>query len=138
MIERKVATQGGFTLLEAMIATMIMAFVLTSVLATASQSARYLADIRRVARSSQVLQQKMEDIRLLSWSQLAAYPSTFVDTTGGVYSGTVTQATYDTYNGTATVKRVTISITWKTQGGRVATNTLTSLVSDGGLNTYIF
>lgn len=132
-------TRNGFTLLEAMIATMILGFVLASVLGVASQCARYLTDIRRTARSSQVLQQKMEDIRLLSWSELQAYPATFVDTSSpaATYSGTVVQTSFDSYNGTTTVARVTLTVTWKNQTGRVLTNTLSSLVCNGGLNKYI-
>lgn len=132
--------QHGFTLLEAMVATLILGFVLSSVLAVGSHCARYLSGIRRTARSSQILQQKLEDIRLLSWSQYQALPATFTDPndTQGIYSGTISRSTYDTYNGTTTVSRLTLTVTWPGQNGRVLTNTLTTLVSNGGLNKYIF
>ncbi|HUK83556.1 MAG TPA: type II secretion system protein [Verrucomicrobiae bacterium] len=98
-------TRSGFTLLEAMVATIILGLALTSVVGVASQCLRYLTDIRRTARSSQVLQQEMENIRLLSWSQLSALPNTFIDPddTNQIYSGTITQSAYDSYNGTTTV-----------------------------------
>jgi type II secretory pathway pseudopilin PulG len=131
---------GGFTLLEAMIATMILGFVLASVLAVASQSFRYVADMRRTARSSQVLQQKVEDIRLLSWSDVNALPSTFTDPNDptGFYKGTITKSAYDSYNGTTTVLKVTVSVTWTNNNKHVMTNALSTLVSNGGLNKYIF
>lgn len=138
MIRHKRLATSGFTLLEAMLATVILAFALTSVLALLSHASRFVSDFRKTARSTQILQQKMEDIRLLSWSQLAAYTNSFVDTYSGTYSGTVAQSTFDTYNGTATVKTVTLTVTWKNQRGLSVTNTLTSLVSNGGINTYIF
>lgn len=130
----------GFTLLEAMIATLILGFVLSSVLAVVSRCARYLTDIRRTARSSQVLQQKMEDVRLLSWSNVQSLPATFTDPndTAGTYSGSVAQSAYDSYSGTTTVTKVTLTVTWKSQSGKVLTNSLTSLVTNGGLNKYIF
>ena len=132
--------RDGFTVLEAMIATVIMGLVLASVIAVASQCLRYLTDIRRTARSSQVLQQKMEDIRLLSWSQLQAYTNKFTDPNdpGLTYAGTINTNAYDWYGTTATLMRVTLTVTWTNQAHRVLTNSLTSLVSNGGLNKYIF
>jgi type II secretory pathway pseudopilin PulG len=132
--------EGGFTLLEATVAMLILGFVLTSVLAIASHCTNYLNDIRRTARSSQVLQQKMEDIRLLSWSQLQALPTTFTDPndTEGIYSGTIVKSAYDTYAGTTTVMKVTLLVTWRGRNGKILTNSLTTLISNGGLNKYIF
>src|SRR5437867_1029588 len=132
--------QHGFTLMEALVATMILGFALASILGVAGRSMRYLNDIRRTARSSQVLQQKMEDIRLLSWSQLQALPGTFTDPsdTNRVYAGTITQTAYDSYNGTTTMMKVTLTVTWTNQVYRVLTNSLSTLVSNGGLNKYIF
>src|SRR5947208_6006186 len=116
--------RSGFTLLEAMIASIILGLALTSVIAVASQCMRYLTDIRRTARSSQVLQQKMEDIRLLSWSQLQVLPATFTDPsdTNRVYAGTITQTAFDSYNGTTTMMKVTLTVTWTNQVYRVLTN----------------
>ena len=132
--------RSGFTIMEAMIATIILGLALGSVIAVASQCLRYLTDIRRTARSSQVLQQKMEDIRLLSWSQLQALPASFSDPndSNGVYSGTIAQSAYDSYNGTTTVMKVTLTVKWNNQVHRALTNSLSTLVSNGGLNKYIF
>ncbi len=142
MTRRAFNSKAGFTLMEAMIASMILGFVLISVLAICSHCFRYLTDIRRMARSSQVLQQKMEDIRLVTnWGSLTALADTkFYDSadTAGLFTGTVTQATFDSYNGSATVAKVTLTVTWRNRSGRVITNTLNSLVSNGGLNKYIF
>ncbi|NQU11050.1 type II secretion system protein [bacterium] len=132
--------QAGFTILEAMIAAMILGIVLSSVLAVSSQCFHYLSDIRLTARSSQVLQQKVEDIRLLSWSQLQNLPTTFADPsdTAGVYSGSVSQVAYDAYGAQVTASRVTLMVTWKNRHGRASTNTLTTVIANGGLNKYIF
>ena len=133
-------SKSAFTLLEAMIAAVILGLVLGSVIAVASQCLRYLTDIRRTARSSQILQQEMETIRLLNWSQLGALTSAFTDPNDSshIYAGTVTQTAYDSYNGTTTVMKVTLTVTWTNQSHRVLTNSLSSLVSNGGLNKYIF
>jgi Tfp pilus assembly protein PilV len=112
-VSRRCNNQEGFTLLEAMVATLTLAFVLASVLAVGSQCLNYLADIRRASRATQVLQQEMEDIRLMSWSQLQALSGTFrnASDTNGTYAGTITQSGYDSYNGTTTISRVTLTAT---------------------------
>src|SRR5437016_3487939 len=83
--------QAGFTLMEATIASMILILALVSVLALGARGFRYLEDMRQWARSSQVLQQKMEDIRLITvWTNVWALDNTtFRDSTitGETYKG---------------------------------------------------
>jgi Tfp pilus assembly protein PilV len=142
MVLRQLQSKSGFTLLEAMLATLILAFVLASVLAVLSQCARYVADIRRTARASQILQQEMEGIRLTNvWSDITGLANTtFSDPndTNRLYTGTITQANYASYGSTTTVVKVTLTVTWTNQTNRVLTNTLTALVGNGGLNKYIY
>lgn len=133
------SSQSGFTILEALIAAVILGLALSSVLAVSSQSFRYLADIRLTARSSQVLQQKMEDLRLLSWTDLYSASNTFVDFVHPtVFRGTLTRATYDSYGTNVTAALVTLTVTWTNRTTRVSTNRLSSIIANGGLNKYIF
>jgi Tfp pilus assembly protein PilV len=130
---------GGFTLIEAMIATVILAFVLTSVLAVASQAARLMANVRWSAQSSQIVQRKAEELRSLTWAQVQSLPTTFTDATdsAGKFQGLISTAAYDSYNGSTTVMRVTISVTWTNKAYRVQTNSVTTLVTNSGLNSYV-
>ena len=142
-MKRKLAkTQDGFTLLEAMIATIILGLVLTSVLAVVSQCAHYLTDIRRTARASQVLQQEMEYVRLLDWNALQSLTNQFTDPadTNRIYAGTIAKSAYSpsAFGTTTTVEEVTLTVTWTNQVNQILTNTLTTLVGNGGLNKYIF
>jgi prepilin-type N-terminal cleavage/methylation domain-containing protein len=133
--------QSGFTLMESMIGSIILALVLVSLLALASHCFRYLMDIRRTARATQVLQQKMEDIRLLSWSQLTTINTSFVDSNAvlnTVFTGRVFTNSYDSYLGTSTVMQVTLQLTWLNRTGTRQTNTLSTVIANGGLNRYIF
>jgi len=135
-------TRSGFTLLEAMIATMILGLALASVLAVLSQCARYLTDIRRTARASQILQQEMENLRLTNvWSGLVGLNgTTFSDPndTNHLYAGSIAQSNICLYGTTATVVEVTLTVTWTNQVNRVLTNSLSALVGNGGLNKYIY
>jgi type II secretory pathway pseudopilin PulG len=142
--QQRIGSSDGFTLMEAMIATAILGLSLAAVLAVLSQSARYITDIRRAARSSQVLQQEMENIRLTNgWSGLLGLNNTtFLDPgdSNHLYAGRITQAAYapSVYNGATNVVIVTLTVTWTNQVNRVSTNTLSTLVGNGGLNKYIF
>ena len=96
-------------------------------------------DIRLAARSSQVLQQKMEDLRLLRWTDLQMVTNSFDDPVHpGVFHGTITQTPYSSYDSLTTASRVTLSVTWTNRNGNVSTNTLSTIVANGGLNKYIF
>jgi Tfp pilus assembly protein PilV len=139
------STESGFTLAEVMIGSIILAFALVSVLAVSTQGFRYIADMRRTARSSQVLQQRIEDLRLINvWTNLTALNNTtFIDTNlpGTTFYGTLTVAPYspyNAYNGTAIVVCVTATVTWTNQTYHVQTNSLTTLFCQSGLNSYIY
>ncbi len=139
MHKTKRDSEAGFTMIEAMIAAMILGLALSSVLAISAYAFRYLSDIRLTARSSQVLQQKMEDLRLLSWSDLQAVSNAFDDPVHpGLFNGQITQVPYSTYNGQTTTARVTLTVTWANRNSSVSTNSLTTIVANGGLNKYIF
>jgi type II secretory pathway pseudopilin PulG len=142
MTRKRFNTEGGFTLAEAMLATLILVFVMASVLSVASQSARYLTDIRRTARASQVLQQEMENIRLTNvWTGLTGLANTsFSDPSDSnhLYAGSITESNYYSFGSTTTVEEVTLTVAWTNQVGKVLTNRLTTLVGYGGLNKYIY
>ena len=126
-----------------MIASMILMLALGSVLALASQGFRYISDMRRWARSSQVLQQKMEDIRLINqWSALQGLNNTYFsdnNPTGFFYVGVIDidPSSNPSYP-TSMVARVTITVTWTNSMYKICTNRLSSVVCKNGLNKYIF
>jgi hypothetical protein len=134
--------QAGFTIIEAMLASMILILSLVSVLALAARGFQYIGDMRKWARSSQVLQQRMEDIRLVTvWTNIwSLNDTTFKDTSisGMVYNGKIVISSYDPPYPTDYAARVSISINWTNSANKVLTNTMTSLLCKNGLNKYIF
>jgi len=135
---RSGSARAGLTLVEVAIAVMILGLVLGSALAVTGRGFRYNSDMRLSAKSSQILQQKMEDLRLMTWSQLQALPSTFTDPsdTNAIFTCTISTNAYATYSGATTVMRVTLRATWQNLTYKTTTNTLTTLFSNGGLNKY--
>ena len=130
------APAGGFTLVEAMIGSAILAFVICSIIAIISHCSQYVADLRLRTRSSQVLQQKVEELRTKTWAQLQTYPTTFTDAsdTNGTYAGRTTVVFYQNFGATVTVMKATVSVTWTNRHHRAITNSLSTLIGNGGIN----
>jgi len=127
---------AGFTLLEVMLASMILAFVIVTTMGVISHASTYLADLRLRARSSQVLQQRLEELRVMNWGQVTNCPSTFTSAadTNGTYAGSLTLSSYQAIGSTTVVVRATAMVTWTNRHSRVTSNQLTTLISNGGLN----
>lgn len=114
----------------------ILVFAIASTIAIISHCSLYLSDLRLHARSSQILQTKIESLRQQSWDQLGGFPTSFFDSmdTNHLYRGSVMISDYQTYNGTATVRLATVVVVWTNRHDKVISNSLTTLISDGGLN----
>jgi Tfp pilus assembly protein PilV len=127
---------AGFTLVEVMISGVILTFVIVTTIGVISHASTYLADLRLRARSSQILQQRVEQLRTLNWTQLNAVPTMFTDPsdTNGTFAGSVSAAPYQSYNGTAAVLRVTLNVTWTNRHSLVVSNVVTTLIANGGIN----
>lgn len=128
--------EAGLTLIEVLLGSAIMVFVLVSTIAVISHTSTYIADLQLRARSSQVLQQRVEELRTLNWEQVTNCPATFVniDDTNGIFAGRVVINPYQFKDTTAIVVRATILVTWTNRHNRVVTNYLATLISKEGLN----
>jgi|GEM_PF-1390491 len=131
----------AFAILENAIAAAILALVVVGILTITSHSFVMMQQTRDFSRANQILQQKMEDIRLLRFSDIQSLPSTFTDPndTQNKFAGTITKTTYRTsLSGTAVSIKVTLSVTWMGRDGKQRNQTMTSVFSSTGLNDYIF
>jgi len=151
----KIATQtktraGAFTLPEVLIAAALIGISSLALFTGFRQSFNVIEANRENLRATQILQEKMELIRLYTWDQVTNagfIPATFTDTfdpTGGTntdgvtYTGTVivTNAPItETYSND--LRLVNISLSW-TNGSTAHTREMTTLVSHYGLQNYIY
>jgi len=119
--------QSGWSLAELMISVVVIAIVFVSLFAAFGYGFCVIRATREDLRATQILTQKIEGIRLCTWTQLTTQcPSTFQDT----YTASGNTNSTLTYNGTITlasnpnlpagyrdqVKLVTVTITWTTPG----------------------
>jgi Tfp pilus assembly protein PilV len=131
----------AFTLVEVAVGGTVLVLAIIGTLTMASQSYLLTQHIREFSRANQVLQQKMEDVRLLTFSEVQALPATFKDPsdTKNFYAGTITKETYRTdATGAVVSLKVTLKVTWKGRASQSRSQTLVSVFTRNGLNDYVF
>jgi Tfp pilus assembly protein PilV len=138
---QRLNARRGITILENAIAAAILALVIVGILTITSHSFIVMQQTRDFSRANQILQQKMEDIRLLRFSDIQFLPATFTDPSDSQkkYAGSITTDVYrrDLFNTPVSIK-VTLTVTWTGRDGKAKSQSLTSVFSNTGLNDYIF
>ena len=155
-IKSKRASVGhqAFTLMEVMLAVVIVGVEFVSLYVAISQGFAVVQSARENLRATQILQEKAETIRLFTWDQIeAAATGTYVTTNyfypransggqGVVYrvERAVSSATSMFSAGESYVndiKLVTFTIKW-TSGSLLRQRQMQTLVAQYGLHNYIF
>jgi prepilin-type N-terminal cleavage/methylation domain-containing protein len=147
-------TRSGFTLIEVMVGVALMGVATVSLYTGFSYCFAVTRVTRENVRATQILQDKMEVMRLLNWDQVANLPG-FVPTTftapyfasnptntsspeGLTYYGTVlvTNAPIsETY--ASDLRMIQIKLTW-TSGNMTRTRQMSTFVSQHGMQKYIY
>jgi len=116
--------KAAFTLVEVLVAVLVVGIVSISLFACFSQGFAAMESSRENLRATQILLQKMETIRLCTWSQLTnltftAYydpNSTNAASSGVIYTGTVTtnaaSGIPSTNSYQSNICLVNVSLTW--------------------------
>ncbi len=147
---RKAVNCAGFTLVEVMIGALCMAVLFTSLYLGLGQGFAIIQTARENLRATQVIQEKMETIRLYNWDQMTTNPCAVPTTFTGAYDAADTQMTGRLYYGTIQIdpapmdesysndhRLVTVGLTW-TNGTTLRQKQMTTLVSRYGLHNYYY
>ena len=138
---------GAFTTLEALIASALMGILVASLYGGITFGLAVIQNTREKLRGGQVLQEKLETIRLYKWQQIndaTFLPRTFsasLNPTGNVpfYEGTLTIGPVplgsETYK--ADMLQVDVNLQWKSLG-TLKTMNLQTFVSRHGIQNYSF
>jgi type II secretory pathway pseudopilin PulG len=154
------ASKRAFTLIETMVGVGVLGIATISLFAGFGSGFSLMQVTRENLRATQILVQRMEAIRLYTWTQLQTtnyFPLTFseyYDPLSGsnsiVYTGKVVDATGnvampgvppvssglpDTYR--TNLALVRIQLTW-TSGGKLRTREMQTYVARNGIQNYIF
>jgi prepilin-type N-terminal cleavage/methylation domain-containing protein len=147
---KKSAANRAFTLIEVMIAFLLIGGMALSLYVGMSQGFGVIQLARENLRATQILQEKMEAIRLISWSQLNTsgfIPRTFTApfyatedeaTDGLIYNGQViiTNVPF-TESYSSDLRMVVAEVTWMS-GNVPRHRSMRTLVSEYGLQNYIY
>ena len=150
--QRRFRRQAGLTLVEVMVAVAVMAIMVVSLYAGFTFAFSQIRSAQENVRATQILEERMEIVRLLNWDQvvnLPGYiPATFTapfyadnptNNTGSLtYTGVVTVAAApvtETYSND--LRMITIELTWPS-GNLVRRRQMTTLTSQYGVQKYIY
>ncbi|MDB6065921.1 MAG: hypothetical protein JWR26_2129 [Pedosphaera sp.] len=141
---------GAFTLAEVCVAVAMIGVMMIALFSGFRQSFKLVGANRENLRATQILQEKMELIRLYNWDQVTNtgyipqhFSATFDPTVatnieGAVYTGSVTLTNApmtETYS--TNMRIVILNLSW-TSSGVVHSRSMTTFISRYGLQNYIY
>lgn len=141
--------RAAFSLSEILVALAIGSVVFVSLYSGLSTGFAIVQLARENLRATQILQEKMETIRLYTWDQISTagfIPTNFIDVfysstqySGGLtYTGSVTiVAAPISESYSSDLKMVTVQVTWES-ANVLRTREMKTFVSRYGLQNYIY
>lgn len=150
------AGQSGFTLPETIIGTLLLGIMGAALFGGLSQCLWTVEAAREQLRATQILTEKMDTIRLYTWSKLKTpgyVPPTFLvsfdpnltavaatnqTAAGLVYNGKIVLSDAPlTESYKTNLLQITITLNWTSRGAQRQTQ-MTSFVSQYGMQNYIY
>lgn len=139
---------AAFTILEVMLAAIVMAFAITTSITTMQRAFLALDTARNVTQANQIMQSEIERMRLQDWSVVNAYSSTATTVTidssytNNVFIGSryrLSRTATDVAGHTASgMKQVVFTISWNSYDGRTLSRSLTVYYGQNGLYDYFY
>ena len=146
--------QRGFTMVEVMMAAIVMALGITTCITTLQYGMRAIDTARNMTLAAQIMQSEMEILRLQNWSQISALPaSATLDSATSITSGTsttldstltaiaarftCTRAVAD-IAGRSNIKLITLTVVWNGVDGRPHSLTYQTRYAKDGLADYYY
>ncbi|MDP3073287.1 MAG: hypothetical protein Q8N18_23550 [Opitutaceae bacterium] len=143
---RRRGRTAGFTILEVMMATFVMALGIATSIIAMQAGFKHLDLARGTTLASQILQSEMERIRLMSWTGVTGLPAS--QTFDGAANFTTSAKITGKYSVTRTVtadaarpteaRDIAISVTWAGYDGRAHTRSFSSTYVKNGLYDYYY
>ena len=132
----------GFTLVEVMMASLILALAIATSITTLQRGLADLDSARNIDTACRILQCEMEKERMMTWSQVSVvnYAPTIdssflsIPAVAGRFSLSRSVATLANYSNN--MLQITLTVTWRGYDGRSQQRSLTTYYGNGGLYAY--
>ena len=132
--------QGGFTLVEVLVGTLLIAIVFTAAYGSYSTGLKMVDESRQETRASQIIQSEMEAMRTMSWSDLGTLTSGMITPQGEYVEEYAEQ--FEVYRQIDTMnsiqKQITIWVSWTNGAGHTTYRCFTYIYTKNGLNDYYY
>ncbi len=133
--------QGGFTLMESLVAISIFSMVIAGGLIGVRKGFEVVDNSRHYTRVSQVLQSEVETLRTLSWSEMAKLPESeqvTLDTQFGTGAYDRYSITRDIIDESGDLKRVEVTVGFTNRRGKEISLKYVTFFTEGGVNDYFY
>jgi Tfp pilus assembly protein PilV len=132
----------GFTLVEVMLASFVLALAISTAITTLQRGFADLDSARNIETACRILQCELEKERLMTWAQVSvaslqpAIDSSFqsIPSVAGRFTLSRSIATVPNHSGN--MLQITLTATWRTYDGRSQRRSLTTYYGNGGLYAY--
>jgi type II secretory pathway pseudopilin PulG len=133
---------AAFTILEAMVATLVLVFAITSSLTVMQSGFQALDTARNLTTAGQIMESEMESLRLKNWTQIQALQDTgniamAPDPSLGPAAARFT-CTCLISDLKTDMKQITLTTTWRGTDGRPHTVSYLTRYGKNGLNDYYY
>ncbi|HKB90803.1 MAG TPA: type II secretion system protein [Opitutaceae bacterium] len=145
----KYKRNDGFTLIEVMMAVIIMAFAISSSIPALQRGFLAIDVARNTTIGGQILQSMIEDIRLLNWSQVSALPASQAVAIDSSFTGYNVKAaallshfsctrTVTDVSGLTNVKSIVLTVTWTGYDNRAHSLNYNTYYAKNGISDYFY
>jgi prepilin-type N-terminal cleavage/methylation domain-containing protein len=124
----------GFTLVEVLMAALILSVTLASSLLVFTKTNILVSRVQQRNIATQAAKEEIERIRDMSFDDAIALDSSFTTTSFSELFNPVGALTIDDPFDNDDIRRVTVTVTWNTAQGKELSTTLGTLITRGGIN----
>jgi len=137
---REPEVRAGFTIVEVMVAAVVLILGIVSALTALQQGFRAIDSARNLSAASQQMQSEMEGLRLKSWAQIEALQASGVTTVAldPAATGVRITCTRTISDLKADMKEIVLTAEWRGYDGRPQSARLITRYGKSGLNDYFY
>jgi type II secretory pathway pseudopilin PulG len=145
-------SENGTTLTEVVIATAILGISIAGILAAIFSGFFIMGRVRENQRATQIILEKVETLRLYSWSQVNSngfIPTSFTQaydpqakpgSRGITYNGTlrISPFPHTTANYSDKMRQVTVTLSWVGERNMARTRSFVTYIAKDGVQNYVY